>query len=71
MNDFAPFNDMIENGDVPTFGFRCLVRFGDDGEMHLDHAWVGEEVQGYLMLGAVVGAAIEMFHEHLHEHGEP
>ena len=64
--DFSPFADMLEAGDVPTFGFRVLVRIGDDGEMHTDHGFVGEKVQGYLLLGAVIGAAIETFHDHLH-----
>lgn len=68
--DWTPFADMLEPDDLPTFGFRCVVRIGPDGEMHLDHAYEGEKVQGYLMVGAVMGSVIELFHEHLHEHGE-
>lgn len=65
-DEWAPYADLLEGGDLPTFGYRCIVRIGDDGEMHLDYAWAGERVQGYLMLGAVIGSAIEMFHVHLH-----
>lgn len=69
-DEWAPFADMLEADDVPTFGYRCLVRIGDDGEMHLDFAHEGDKVQGYLMLGAVMGSAFELFHLHLHEHGD-
>jgi hypothetical protein len=65
-DEWAPFADLLEGGDLPAFGYRCIVRIGDDGEMHLDYAWSGDKVQGYLMLGAVMGSALEMFHEHLH-----
>lgn len=69
-DDWTPFTDMLEAGDVPAFGYRCVVRIGDDGEMHLDWSWAGDKVQGYLMFGAVVGSAFELFHQHLHEHDD-
>lgn len=69
-NEWEPFADLIEPGDLPTFGFRVLVRIGAEGEINLDHAWAGEKVPGYLMVGAVMGAVIERFHDHLHEADE-
>lgn len=66
-DEWEGFDDLIEPGDVPTFGFRVLVRIGDDGEMHLDHAFTGEKVQAYTLIGAVMGALMETFHDHMHE----
>jgi hypothetical protein len=61
------FDDLLEQGEMPVFGFRVLVRIAADGTEHVDFAWTGDEVRNYLAVGALEAAKIELFHRGLHE----
>lgn len=70
--DEAPFAafDKLRDGRniIPIFGFQVLSFIGDDGMPHVDFAYEGEQVTGSQALGVIMGAAMEMQHDHFHEH---
>lgn len=66
-DEWVGFADMLDPGDLPTFGFRVLVRIGSDGEMHLNYDRTGTKIHAYTMVGAVMGALFEEFHDHMHD----
>lgn len=53
---------------IPIFGFQVLSYIGEDGKPGVDFAAVGEQVTGSQALGVIMGAAMEMQHDHFHEH---
>lgn len=64
--DFTPYEDLVDEGGVPIFGFRMILFITPDGDQGLQWSWDGERIRAYEAVGAIEAAKLEFYDRELH-----